>query len=121
MPTLFRSTPYIHLQRNPEGRLLRVLEAREGDPMPEQGESDCGLFAFSTGALFGELERSIANGAARGRITGESNFLPIFPAFDGEAGRVTSLRIASDEEALGVNCEADARAIEAVFKTRTSR
>jgi bifunctional UDP-N-acetylglucosamine pyrophosphorylase / glucosamine-1-phosphate N-acetyltransferase len=53
MPTVTRNDPYIHLERDPAGRIVRVLHRREGDPMPDAGESDMGLFAMSARAYVG--------------------------------------------------------------------
>src|SRR4029077_17516015 len=50
-PTLWRDHPYIHFERNARGRVIRVLQAREGDVLPERGESDCGVFLFQTESL----------------------------------------------------------------------
>src|SRR5262249_19560366 len=50
VPTVQRECPYIHFARDAQGRILEVLQAREGDPMPSHGESDAGVFLFRTRA-----------------------------------------------------------------------
>src|SRR5262249_46132327 len=47
MPVAFKKNPYIHLERDANGRIVRVLHRREGDKMPDVGESDAGLFSVS--------------------------------------------------------------------------
>jgi bifunctional UDP-N-acetylglucosamine pyrophosphorylase/glucosamine-1-phosphate N-acetyltransferase len=69
MPTVIRPQPYIHLERDVAGRISRVLHRREGDVLPEFGESDMGLFALSSRA-YGEylprFAREVEVGAATG-------------------------------------------------------
>ena len=50
LPTCTRPDPYIHLAARRLRRIVRVLHRREGDAMPEVGESDAGLFALSRAA-----------------------------------------------------------------------
>ena len=57
-PTVMRDRPYIHFERDARGRIVALLQAREGDHMPERGESDTGFFCFRTAVLvrlLGEL------------------------------------------------------------------
>ena len=56
--------PYIHFERDGEGRILRVLQRREGDAMPAVGESDIGISFGLSGMAYRELlPRSRRNGA----------------------------------------------------------
>ena len=48
-PTVTRDEPYIHFERDTDGRISRVLQRREEDAMPPRGESDAGLFACRRG------------------------------------------------------------------------
>ena len=48
LPTCTGPDPYVHLARDPSGRIVRVLHRREGDVMPAVGESDAGLFSLVT-------------------------------------------------------------------------
>src|SRR5688572_4063698 len=41
-PTCRTSDPYVHIQRDAHGRIIGVFHRREGDPMPEAGETDAG-------------------------------------------------------------------------------
>jgi bifunctional UDP-N-acetylglucosamine pyrophosphorylase / glucosamine-1-phosphate N-acetyltransferase len=108
LPTLLRAKPYIHFERDESGRILRVLQAREGDVMPESGESDSGLFLFRTEVLRESLTALIASPDALGARTHELNFLPIFPRLD----NIVSARIMTEEESIGVNSRADAEYLE---------
>src|SRR5262249_2050381 len=40
LPTIWRRKPYIHFARDDDGQIIRVLHRREGDHLPDFGESD---------------------------------------------------------------------------------
>jgi len=116
MPTVRRRHPYIHLQRDAAQRIVRVLHRREGDAMPEDGESDMGLFSLSREAFLDRLGE-FAKAPEAGSATGERNFLPFIPWI---AARDTVLTFPSvDEmEAVGVNTPDELRLIEAHLSAR---
>lgn len=103
-PTLLRDRPYIHLERDASGRVRRVLQAREGDSLPQHGESDSGVFLFRTSALRELLPRLLASSDCIGNKTHELNFLPIFTMLDD----LITLPIMTEAESVGVNSAADA-------------
>ena len=107
-PTLWRDRPYIHFERDARGRLVQVLQAREGDAMPERGESDCGVFLFRTEALRRMLPDFLDSEVSIGKETRELNFLPMLPMLD----RLISLPIMTEAESIGVNSRADAEYLE---------
>lgn len=108
-PTSRQRPPYIHFDRDADGTLRGVRQRREGDPMPEIGESDAGLFSLSRDALAIELP-SFATMAARGRGTAERNFLPFLPWLAARAPVVTFDVPAI--ESLGVNTPEDLAQVE---------
>lgn len=120
LPTVRRQAPYIHIQRDQEGRITQVLQAREGDAMPPRGESDCGLFLLHAAKVRQALARHLAGDDLRGRLTGESNFLALIPLLEREYGGVATLPICGQEETLGVNTPEDAQQA-ARLLTRRSR
>jgi bifunctional N-acetylglucosamine-1-phosphate-uridyltransferase/glucosamine-1-phosphate-acetyltransferase GlmU-like protein len=111
-PTLWRDQPYIHFERDGDGRVIRILQAREGDPMPEHGESDSGVFLFRSEALRRYLPCLLESEDCMGKETRELNFLPIFPILDREPGRLITLPIMTEAESVGVNSPADAKFLE---------
>jgi len=118
LPTVIRDKPYIHFERDSTNRVVRVLQAREKDSMPERGESDSGVFFFRSLALrrlLGELRRG---GAGQGRQTGEFNFLPVFPLAARLPGSLLTPRIMTEEESIGVNSSQDAEILAAVLLAR---
>jgi NDP-sugar pyrophosphorylase family protein len=117
-PTVRQSPPYIHFDRDTTGRIVRVLQRREQDAMPDQGESDMGLFAFSRNT-FSELLVEFARDAATGRGTGERNFLPFIPWLAGRAGVVT-IPSTDPREAVGVNTPEDLQLVEAWLEQRAA-
>ena len=110
MPTVTRPAPYIHLQRDAAGRIVRVLHRREGDVMPPTGESDMGLFAMSPRA-YGELLPAYAQAVEIGRATGERNFLPFIPWLAGTHA-VTTFPCEDPMEAVGINTPEELAAVE---------
>jgi bifunctional N-acetylglucosamine-1-phosphate-uridyltransferase/glucosamine-1-phosphate-acetyltransferase GlmU-like protein len=110
MPTVRRHDPYIHLERDAAGRIVRVLHRREGDPMPEAGESDMGLFALSARA-YGELLPQYARTVEPGAATGERNFLPFIPWL-ARSEEVMTFPCEDPMEAVGINTPEDLAVVE---------
>jgi bifunctional UDP-N-acetylglucosamine pyrophosphorylase/glucosamine-1-phosphate N-acetyltransferase len=113
LPTVRKPDPYIHFDRGADGRITAVRHRREGDVMPETGESDSGLFALSARAWSEHLP-CFAVEPAHGAATGERNFLPFIP-WMARRGTVLTLDVEDEVESLGVNTPADARSVEAYF------
>ena len=116
MPTCMQQSPYIHLERNAEGRITRVLHRREGDVMPAVGESDAGLFDLSLQAYLEWLPQ-YARDVAVGSRTGERNFLP-FVAWISSRAQVATFPCVEPEEAIGVNTPEDLARIERYLRER---
>jgi bifunctional UDP-N-acetylglucosamine pyrophosphorylase/glucosamine-1-phosphate N-acetyltransferase len=107
LPTCRRPDPYIHLARDPGGRIVRVLHRREGDPMPDNGETDAGLFSLSHAAYFDLLPQFAAGvSTPDGAATRERNFLPFIPWLQARAD-VHTFAVASWIESVGVNAPED--------------
>jgi bifunctional N-acetylglucosamine-1-phosphate-uridyltransferase/glucosamine-1-phosphate-acetyltransferase GlmU-like protein len=107
LPTHCSCNPYIHLQRDKNGNIIEVLQAREGDIIPSMGESDCGVFFMRSSAVLNCLKHFRNEDVSmklRGKQSREFNFLPILPYLS----NVVSLRITAEEETLGVNTHDDA-------------
>lgn len=118
LPTCQRRDPYIHFARAADGRIDRVLQRREGDQLPELGESDAGLFSLSRSAFLDDLPM-FAAGAAAGTGTGERNFLPFIP-WVAARGRVVTFPCVEECEATGINTPEELRAIQAHLRDRRS-
>ena len=120
MPTVTRPIPYIHLQRDGAGRIVEILHRREGDAMPEEGESDMGLFALAVGRASRELLPRYAREVALGSTTGERNFLP-FIAWASAEHEVVTFPSIDAMEAVGVNTPEELQAVEAYLAARRVR
>ena len=116
MPVVQRRQPYIHLRRDTAGRIDAVLHRREGDAMPEVGESDMGLFALSRHAYL-ELLPAYAAEVSIGTTTGERNFLP-FIAWAAARGEVTTFPATDEMESVGVNTPAELQSVERYLVAR---
>jgi bifunctional UDP-N-acetylglucosamine pyrophosphorylase / glucosamine-1-phosphate N-acetyltransferase len=110
LPTVRGRDPYIHFPRDATNRIVDVLHRREGDEMPEEGESDMGLFALSRNA-FDQLP-DYAKEAPIGRHTRERNFLPFIPWL-AHRGDVVTIPCTDPMEARGINTPQDLRDVEA--------
>jgi HAD superfamily hydrolase (TIGR01509 family) len=116
-PTVLRDAPYIHFERDSEGRVSSVRQAREGDPMPQRGESDTGFFCFRTSSLRKHLEAMRMSDAQLGGKTGEFNLLPVLPRIAQQEGLLTP-RVMTLEETVGINSAADAAILEPILLRR---
>lgn len=117
LPTAPQSNPYIHIERTADGRVGRILQRREGDQMPDLGESDMGLFSLSREAYFADLPMFAASANA-GAQTRERNFLPFLPWLSERHRRVRTFPCRDPREAIGVNDQDDVRAVEAYLAER---
>jgi len=116
LPTVWRTAPYIHFERDATGRITRVLQHREGDAMPARGESDIGVFSLASRACFEELPE-YGQKAAPGPRTGERNFLP-FMAWLAARGVLASCPCTDPREAIGINTPEELAAISAYLASR---
>lgn len=110
LPTVRKEHPYIHFERDASGRISRLLQRREGDRMPDEGESDMGVFALSAEAFDRELE-NYARDVVPGRGTGERNFVPFVP-YLAQRARVVTVACTDPREAIGINTPEDLAAVE---------
>lgn len=118
-PTVRRAHPYVHFVRDAVGRIVEVRHRREGDEMPDEGESDMGLFAL-TRDTYDRLLVDYAATVAPGRATAERNFLPFIPWLAGRAS-VATIPCTDPMEAVGINTPEDLRQVEAWLRSRGTR
>jgi bifunctional N-acetylglucosamine-1-phosphate-uridyltransferase/glucosamine-1-phosphate-acetyltransferase GlmU-like protein len=118
-PTARLGHPYIHFDRDATGKLVAVRQRREGDRMPELGESDAGVFSLSTDA-YSEWLPQYARQPALGRATTERNFLPFLPWLSARAPVVT-VAVADPIEAQGTNTPEDLALVERHLRATEGR
>jgi len=109
-PTVFREHPYIHFERDAHNRIIGVRQGREGDPLPDHGESDTGFFCFRT-VFLRRLLRELRARSDPGKLTGEFNFLPVI-LLAARRGSVLTPQIMQPEETVGVNSKEEVAMIE---------
>jgi len=102
-PTVSRANPYIHMVRNQEGRIVKVLQRREGDRLPEIGENDLGLFCLSRQTYL-ELLPAYSVEASQPAATGERNFLP-FIVWLSARSDVRTFPAQDEIESVGINTQ----------------
>lgn len=105
LPVTRMATPYVEYVFDGP-RLSQVLQTREGDTTAPNGFSDVGTFLLGTGGLRPAWE-DYSRSAARGRGTGEINFLPFLPYLSAHGWTITPLEVADPAEARGINTKDD--------------
>ena len=120
LPTSRQLTPYIHLERDSQGRLSRVRQRREGDAMPEIGESDMGLFSLAAGAYL-DLLPQFGRETTQARGTGERNFLPFLPWLAQHGHPVMTFPATNEFEAIGINTPEDRQRLEGYLRDLEAR
>jgi CTP:molybdopterin cytidylyltransferase MocA len=116
MPVAFRKNPYIHLERDAASRIVRVLHRREGDTMPDVGESDAGLFSLSRDAFLTQLP-AYAVSLEKGTGTGERNLLPFIPWIS-ELSDVVVFPCVEEIESVGINTPEELKEVETQLARR---
>lgn len=120
LPTARQAPPYIHLDRDAEGRITAIRQRREHDQMPEVGESDMGLFSLSPAAYF-DLLPKFSSEAAQATATRERNFLPFLPWLEQRGYPVVTFPATNELEAVGINTPDDRRRLEAYLRELEQR
>jgi CTP:molybdopterin cytidylyltransferase MocA len=117
LPTVPRRHPYIHFERDAAGQISRLLQRREGDVMPDEGESDMGLFAMTRETFELDLQ-DYARDVPPGSTTGERNFLPFIPWL-AQRNTVATFPCTDPMEAIGINTPDELRQVEAWLRARS--
>ena len=118
LPTVRRPHPYTHFERGAGGAIVGLLQRREGDRMPAEGESDMGVFALTRATFEGDLP-DYAQSVVPAGGTGERNFLPFVPWLAARAPVVT-IPATDPREAIGINTPEDLRMMEQWLRSRTA-
>ena len=106
LPLAAMDQPYVEYRFDKAGRLLTILQSREGDACAPGGWGDIGTFFLSTKNLSSAWE-SYAQHAPRGRKTNEVNFLPFLIYLSQTNWNLAHIAIADADEAKGINDQND--------------
>jgi bifunctional UDP-N-acetylglucosamine pyrophosphorylase/glucosamine-1-phosphate N-acetyltransferase len=115
-PIVHRRLPYTHLDRGEDGVITRVLHRREGDAMPETGDSEAGLFAMRAQTYRDRLPE-FAGSVVAGTGTAERNFLPFIP-WMATHGVVRTFPAVDELEAVGINTREELAEVEEYLRRR---
>ncbi len=115
-PTSKMSNPYIHFERNDLNEIIGVLQKREGDKMPEMGDSDMGLFCLSY-ECYSNMLVEFSNDVGKGTSTQERNFLTFIPWLQGQA-KIHTFPCYDNIESLGINTREDLHRIENYIRSK---
>ncbi len=105
LPVTRMAQPYVEYIFD-GGRLIKVLQTREGDTATPNGFSDVGTFLLGTDGLKAAWEDYLTH-APRGAGTGEINFLPFLPFLSSKGWTITPVDVADQTEARGINTKED--------------
>jgi bifunctional UDP-N-acetylglucosamine pyrophosphorylase/glucosamine-1-phosphate N-acetyltransferase len=117
-PLVRQADPYIHFPRAEDGQIAGVLQRREDDAMPPEGDSDMGIFSLSMAAYADRLPE-YATSVTVGAGTGERNFLPFIPWLAAREP-VVAVACTDPSEARGINTPEDLAAVEAWLQRRAA-
>jgi bifunctional N-acetylglucosamine-1-phosphate-uridyltransferase/glucosamine-1-phosphate-acetyltransferase GlmU-like protein len=114
-PTSRQQPPYIHIDRDADGRIAAIRQRREGDEMPPVGESDMGLFSLSAHAYL-DLLPQFGRETGQATATRERNFLPFLPWLVRHGHSVLTFPSTNEIEAVGINTPDDRRTLETYLR-----
>ena len=106
LPVVTLPEPYAEYVFANDGSLIAVRQSREGDSCALNGYADVGVFVLSAADLQ-TAWTTFSEGAARGALTGEMNFLPFLPFLSSEGWSVERLLVGDPREARGINTPED--------------
>jgi len=98
LPTKWCHHPYVALVRNAEGRIMNVLQERNGHHMPEYGEQDCGVFIVKSPDVFRWLHKVYSSDHADGA---EYDFLSLLRS--SLTTQTSAVCLGAEWESQGVN------------------
>lgn len=119
LPLVALPDPYVEYRFDGMGRLVAVLQNREGDGCRPGGLCDVGVFILSTTGLGDEWSRFLQEDR-RGTLTGEINFLPFLVFLAQRAWEVKPLGVADSLEARGINTPEDLDFFRAIYGLRAT-
>lgn len=106
IPLVTPEDPYVEYVFN-EGKLIKVLQSREGDETSTNGFSDIGVFLLPTKNLVKFWEEFCLK-SEKGNTTGELNFLPFFVYLNNFCNLpIKKILVKDVDEAKGLNTKED--------------
>jgi len=118
MPTLLRKKPYIHLERDGKGKIIKVLRQRFKDDMPEYGENDSGVFVLKNKVLFSTLKKMKSKYKKKSQNPAEEfDFLDIIPVLSNNHNVITTACV-KEHETIGMNTLKEAKFHEKIIENK---
>ena len=97
----FVDSAYTIVSRDSKGKVVDVLETREQNSKPQQGERDIGLFIFNKSDIFNLLTQNLPG--KFGKFTSEHGFLYLIRHLVARNYPVDALPIATKRELISLN------------------
>lgn len=116
LPTVIKKDPYIHLERQNNGLITRVLKKRLGDKMPDYGENDAGIFLTKSKLLSEKLKEIEPPKTNLTKLDSEGfDFLPYISLLSSQGYDVATIDCITEPESIGMNTLEEAKYHESVF------
>jgi len=115
LPLARMDKPYVEYRFDVDGRLMKILQSREGDVCAPGGWGDVGTFLLSVKGLEEAWEEYERN-TQRGSLTGEINFLPFLVHLGQKGWNCTQVVIPDADEAKGINTREDLNYFHCLYK-----
>lgn len=106
LPLTKMSNPYVEYIFNPEAKLIKICQSREGDSCSSEGLADIGTFVLSVPNLLTKWQDYLKN-SIYGSATGEINFLPFITFLVAEGWQLNITNVIDATEARGINTPDD--------------
>jgi bifunctional UDP-N-acetylglucosamine pyrophosphorylase/glucosamine-1-phosphate N-acetyltransferase len=118
IPLVKVQNPYVHYEINQFNQLEKLLQSREGDPLPSVGFSDIGVFILKTNTIMTQWDSYLKEAPHLSNTTGEINFLP-FLLFLSKNGKRQDFPIIENAfEATGMNTRIELEKFKEVFQKK---
>ena len=105
IPFLSKDTGYIHFDIV-ENQIRKVMQAREGDPVPYSSNSDVGLFVVSGGNALLSAWSDGGRDFSQGKLSAEYNFLPFLQYLNENGWSLKQLQ-GQLVDGIGINSQDD--------------
>ncbi len=102
IPTILKSDPYIHLERDLDSKIISVRRKRTGDLLPTYGENDSGIFIIKGRLLFDSI-KDMRSKYLENSNNSEFDFLSIIPYLSSKGFKVVTVPIITENETIGLN------------------
>lgn len=118
LPIVSVQDPYACLCLSGKGRIIQILQKREGDKLPAKGFKDTGFFIFDTQYLKEIVNDLNCRRNCIGRVTKEYDLLRTLPYFEDMGRGIRTIRVHDPLEGQDINTPEDKEWVERILNRR---